>query len=129
MEHHDKNNDFVSKGWHRLDPALTKNKAPKIQWGDRYKMWPDVKKIKYLEELSSSMNHAAFLIQEERNELNVLCEKKEQMINAMSQNLDGNNGMIQQQIMLLNEERQNWNKAASEMKAKIRELESVIADK
>ncbi len=123
MKHHDKNNDWVGEGWHKLDPDLLLDKAPKIAWGDRYKMWPDVKKIKYLEELASSMNHAAFLVQNERDELNVLCARKEKMLNTLSQNLEGNNGMIQQQITLLNEERQTWNKAAAEMKAKIRELE------
>ena len=123
MEHHDRSNDWVGEGWHRLDPDIIQDKPPKIAWGDRYKMWPDAKKIKYLEELASSMNHAAFLIQNERDELNVLCERKEKMLNTLSQNLDGNNGMIQQQMTLLNEERQLWNKAAAEMKAKIRELE------
>ena len=129
MEHHDKEADFVAEGWHKLDPKLTADKPPKIAWGDRYKMWPDAKKIKYLEEFASSMNHAAYLIQSERDELNVLCEKKEKMIIAMSSNLDGNNGMIQQQIMSLNEERQLWNKAAADMKKRIRELESTIEDK
>lgn len=123
MEHHDKNNDWVGKGFHRLDPDIIQDKPPKINWGDRYNMWSDVKKIKYLEKLAATMNHAAFLIQNERDELNVLCERKEKMLNTLSQNLEGNNGMIQQQMMLLNEERQLWNKAASEMKAKIRKLE------
>ena len=48
MEHHDKEADFVAEGWHKLDPKLTADKPPKIAWGDRYKMWPDAKKIKYL---------------------------------------------------------------------------------
>ena len=128
MEHH-KNNDMISEGWHKLDPELVKHKPPTISWGDKYKMWDDTKKIKYLEKLASSMNHAAFLIQNERDELNVLCENKEKMIIAMSSNLDGNNGMIQHQMMKLNEERQLWNKSAAEMKAKIRELESEVKDK
>ena len=129
MEHHDKNNDYIGEGWHKLDPELTKDKAPIIAWGDRYNMWDDTRKIKYLEKLASSMNHAAFLIQNERDELNVLCENKEKMIIAMASNLDGNNGMIQQQMMKLNEERQLWNKSAADMKARIRELESEIGDK
>ncbi len=124
-----KGKDFVMEGLHRLDPSIVVKKAPKIAWGDRYKMWPDVRKIKYLDDLACTMNHAAYLIQLERDELNVLCEKKEKMIIAMSSNLEGNNGMIQQQMMKLNEERQLWNKAAADMKAKIRELESEIEDK
>lgn len=121
-------NDFIGDGWHRLDPDLTKGKPPKINWGERYKTWPNDKKIKYLEELAASMNHAAFLIQNERDELNTLCGQKEEMLNTLSQNLEGNNGMIQQQIMLLNEERQTWNKAAVEMKVNIRQLEKELAE-
>ena len=124
-----KGKDFVMEGLHRLDPDIVEKKAPKIAWGDRYKMWTDVRKLKYCEDLACTMNHAAFLIQNERNDLLDLCEKKEKMIIAMSSNLEGNNGMIQQQLMSLNEERQLWNKAAADMKKKIRELESEIEDK
>ena len=124
-----KGKDFVMEGLHRLDPDIVVDKAPKIAWGHRYKMWSDARKLKYLENLASSMNHAAFLIQNERDELNVLCEKKEAMLMTMASNLDGNNGMIQHQMTLLNEERQLWNKAASDMKKRIRELESEIEDK
>ena len=121
--------DFITEGWHKLDPKLIENEPPKIKWGLKYQKWSDAKKIKYLENMACTMNHAAFLVQKERDELNVLCGQKEQMLITMSKNLDGNNGMIQHQITLLNEERQTWNKAASEMKARIRELEASAKDK
>lgn len=123
-EHHDKDNDWIGEGWHKLDPKIVIEKAPKIQWGERYKRWSDKKKIKYLEDMACSMNHAAYLIQLERDELNELCAKKEQNLMTMSHNMGQNNDMTQTLVMQMNEERHQWNAAAEEMKSRLRELEN-----
>lgn len=96
--------DFVGKGFHRLDPKLVKTHPPKIAWGEAYREWSWEEKVVYLEKLSSTMNHAAHLIQVERNQLLELCVKKEKQIENMKTALDQNNEMIQQQVTKFNEQ-------------------------
>ena len=116
--------DLVAKGFHRLDSKLITDKPPKIKWGDIYNNWADVQKVKYLEKLAASMNHAASLIQNERDQLNELMELKEAQIVSMKEALDANNKMIQSEITRTNEEKQNYHKLISELNAQIRELKS-----
>jgi hypothetical protein len=110
--------DFIAQGFHKLDDNLIEKKPPKIQWGQKYQQFTDKEKIKYLENIASTMNHAAHLIQTERDELGKLCElKEEQLINmksAMSQNME----MLQTEITKINEERQLFNAAYKELKDK-----------
>ncbi len=120
--------DFVGKGFHRLDPKLVKTHPPKIAWGEEYREWPDARKIAYLEKLSATMNHAAYLIQEERNQLLELCTKKEEQIKSMKKALDQNNEMIQQQVTKFNEQ---VNAAAAEVTSlnkRVRLLEKEAAN-
>jgi hypothetical protein len=117
--------DFVGKGFHQLDDKIvhTKN-PPKIRWGKKYlDSLPEIK-ISYLEKLCATMNHAAFLIQNERNQLNDLCVAKEKQINQMKGALDANNAMITTQITTHNEEKQLLQKAVADLKREVRELES-----
>jgi chromosome segregation ATPase len=116
--------DLIAAGFHRLDNHLVTKRPPKIKWGEVYKTWADSQKIAYLEKLSSSMNHAAHLIQGERDELNDLCEKKEDQLRSMKDALDQNNGMIQDQITRMSEEKQELLTAIAQRNTRIRELES-----
>jgi predicted nucleic acid-binding Zn-ribbon protein len=70
------------------------------------------------------MNHAAYLIQGERDELNELCELKEQQIQKLSENMSANNNMIQSEVMKLNEERQAFNKHVADLNKQIKELKN-----
>ncbi len=117
-----KPDDLIAAGFHRLDKHLVSNHPPKIKWGTLYQAFPDSKKITYLEKLAASMNHAAHLIQGERNQLGELCEKKEAQIQSMKTALDQNNAMIQSEITRTNAERQDYNKAIAGLNATIREL-------
>lgn len=62
------------------------------------------------------MNHAASLIQTERNQLNKLCELKEQQIEKMKEAMDANNNMLQSEIAKINEERQKFNQSKTGLK-------------
>jgi uncharacterized protein YydD (DUF2326 family) len=120
--------DLVAKGFHRLDPKLLPTHPPKINWGKLYEDKTDAEKIIYLEKLAATMNHAAYLIQTERNELGELCERKEAQIESMKQSLDQNNEMIQGTITQQNAERQQYNAAIVELKSKIKVLENAAVD-
>ena len=120
--------NMIAEGFHKLDEGLVKNNAPKIKWGLRFHHMPDGRKIDYLKGLASAMNHAAFIIQGERNQLLEICKKQEVQIGVIQKGLDANNEMVQQQMTSLNAERQSFNKSAAAMKARIRELERGALD-
>ncbi len=115
--------NLIEQGFRKLDSNLIVEKPPKIKWGPRYKESDIDIKLIYLENIASVMNHAAYLIQNERNQLLELCTKKEQQLVAMTKNIDANNQMIQSEVTRMNEDRQKFNAAIAGLKTKIRELE------
>jgi len=114
--------DFIAEGFYKIDENLITKRPPKIKWGMKYTNKSANEKIKYLEKLASSMNHAAYLVQEERNELGILCEKKERQIESMAKSLCDNNTMIQQEITRMNSDRQYYNKQIALLNAKLGEF-------
>lgn len=120
VDDNDPNQDLVDAGFHRLDPELIVERPPKIQWGVLYRNSDADARLAYLEKLAAAMNHAAYLIQGERNQLGELCEKKEEQLVAMKVALDQNNTVLQQQITSMNEERQKYNAAIAKLNAKLR---------
>jgi hypothetical protein len=119
--------DLLAEGFHRLEPRLVEKRPPKIKWGPIYQAKPALEKIIYLEKLAAAMNHAAYLVQGERDKLGELCAKKEQQLVAMKEALNQNNNMIQVQVTKMNEERQQYNKAIAVLNARVRELEEAAS--
>jgi seryl-tRNA synthetase len=60
----------------RRTPQMKAN-APQIAWGDEYKSWPIEKRLSYAERLASSMNHAAAVLQDERDRLSDVCHAQQ----------------------------------------------------
>ena len=116
--------DFYVEGFKKLDPKIVEKNPPKIKWGEQYKNRTDAEKITYLEKLASAMNHAAYLIQKERDELNKLCELKEKQLAQVKKGIDANNMMLQQEITRMNTQRQDYNEQIATLSAKIRKFES-----
>ena len=121
--------DLLAQGFHKLDDKLLVVKAPKITWGRIYQSSSNEEKIDYLEKLASTMNHAASLIQDERNQLNKLCELKEQQIEKLKEAMDANNNMLQSEVAKINEERQKFNESKAglkgqALKARLKSLQS-----
>lgn len=114
--------DLMTAGFAQLDDSLLERRPPKINWGGIYKQKGAVEKIKYLENLASTMNHAAHLIQGERNQLVALCELKEGQISQLKKAMDQNMLMLQTEVTKINEERQLYNAHITELGAKIKEL-------
>jgi len=115
-----KMNDFVGAGFHRLDDNLIEQHPPMIQWGQLVRDMNHADKVRYLERLASAMNHAARLVQDERNALQALCGKKEEQLIAMSKAVDANNAMLQSEITRMNEDRQEMLRAMTALKAELR---------
>ena len=70
------------------------------------------------------MNHAAYLIQNERNDLLKLYDTKERQIIKAQKAMEDNIQMVQDSFVQMNEERQKFNKTVAELNKKIRELEA-----
>lgn len=108
--------DFIAEGFKRItDEDLAVRNPPKIRWGDKYKAWDDKKKIEYLEKLANSMNHAVSLLQDERDQLNKLCEMKEGQLVKLSEALKQNNEMLHHEITRMNKEKQGLNARIKEL--------------
>ena len=116
------NDDFIAAGFERLDSHLIEKRPPKIKWGMLYQKKSDAEKIMYLEKLASSMNHAAALIQNERNELCNLCELKERQLVKMAEAVQTNNAMLQHEVTRMNEQRQILNAELARLNAEVRAL-------
>ena len=115
--------DLIAKGFHKLDDNLISKRPPKIKWGNIYQGFTDKEKVEYLEKLASTMNHAAHLIQGERNKLLKLCDLKEGQIIKMKEAMTQNMNMLQTEVTKMNEQRQGFNKEVARLNQNIRELE------
>jgi len=115
--------DFIAAGFKKLDPNLIEKRPPKISWGKLYRAKSDAEKITYLEKLAATMNYAASLIQDERNQLNKLCELKEQQLTKMAESVEANNAMLQQEVTRMNEDRQILNAELIRLTMLVKKLE------
>lgn len=118
--------DFIGMGFHQIDEKYVSLKPPKIAWGGKYKGWSDERKVIYLQNLASSMNHAAALVQDERDELLELIDKKERQLETMNENMRQNNEMLQQQIEKMNAEKQQYNASYAKLKKEHEELKKKV---
>jgi hypothetical protein len=54
--------------------------APNIAWGNEYKSWSLRKRLRYAERVAASMNHAADILQQERNDLIEVAKNQERQL-------------------------------------------------
>ncbi len=116
--------DTLGEGFYKIDERFVLRRPPKIKWGLIYQKKTDLEKIQHLEKLASAMNHAAQLIQEERDNFGRLCEIKEKELIVAKQMLNQNNKILQTEITRMNEERQFYNRAIAELKRQVEELQN-----
>lgn len=86
-------------------PAM-KNVAPKIQWGIVYLDWPIKKRLKYAEKLAASMNHAADVLQQERNKLVKIALQQEEQLKANIKTYAKQGEIIHQELVNTDAEKQ-----------------------
>jgi len=80
--------------------------APTIKWGKDYKKWPIEKRLRYAERLASTMNHAADVLQTERNEQNVTIATLEKQLAQQETAGTTTHEMMRGQLGRDNEEKQ-----------------------
>jgi hypothetical protein len=108
--------DLKSKGFNKLDKELISHNPPKIKWGEQFEEMEDAKKIEYLKKLAATMNHAASLIQDERNQLNELLALKEKQVEKSAKLVEKNEEMVSKELAKVNEERQQFNQSVAGLK-------------
>ena len=117
--------DFIGKGFHKLDSKIISKRPPKIRWSSEFLAAPLEKQNQYLMKLANTMNHAAALIQDERDQLTVLCAKKEALLMAQQAGVRQNSLMLQSEVTRMNTQRQGFHKEVARLNERIRELENV----
>ena len=68
------------------------------------------------------MNHAAALLQDERNELNKICGLKEKQLRSMAEVVKRNDMVLQAELEKMNTQRHEFREVISGLDKKIREL-------
>lgn len=90
-------------------PGMLKH-APTIRWGDDYHAKPVEERLKYAEKLASSMNHAADILQTERNKVIEVAHIQEEQIRQLQRQVTQQNELTQQIVARANTEKQQLNK-------------------
>lgn len=93
---------------------------PEIDFGEDFEALEPLKKVIYLKKLSSSLNHAADLIQKERNKLSEECI----VLAAVAQNAENSaniqKGIVLKSITERNLEKQDFIKKMQELEQELR---------
>lgn len=106
-------------------PAM-KSPAPKISWGEDYKSRTVEERIEFSEKLANSMNHAADILQQERNGLLEVVEKQEVTIRRANKALEGQASMMQQELQTQNAKQQELNTLIVELQRTIKEQKKLL---
>ena len=122
MNNNGHEDDLIAEGFVQLDERYLSRRPPHIKWGVKFESWSDAEKIDYLKGLAQTMNHAASLVQDERDQLNEVCEKKEALLVKAALDLQANNTMLQQQITEMNALRQGYHAHVAELNKQIKAL-------
>lgn len=97
-----------------------------IRWGRKFEDWSDYKKIDYLKELASSLNHAAELLQNERNELLQLLRRKEDMIISLNERLEDQGVMLHRELQKAGAEKQELMQRVVELDRRVKKQQAKI---
>lgn len=120
--------DFVIEGVQELDETAIASRPPKIRYSDKFNALDAEVRAEYLGKLANTMNHAACLIQDERDKLNKLCELKEGQIQTLNEAMANNLMMLQSEVERMNQQRQDYHKNIKQLNAKIRNLQGVVEE-
>jgi hypothetical protein len=110
------------EGLKELDfEGITAPRARMINFGEEFHKWDDKHKIEFLKKLASSMNHAADIMQQERNKLLEKVDVVQRQLENAEKNL-----LIQKNIVL--KAITDNNKAKDEYIQLIQKLEGTVRD-
>ena len=123
---HEELTEDIIEGFEKLDDNLLDRKAPRIKFLKGFDEKEDIQKIDYLKRLASTMNHAAKLISNERDELVKLMILKERQLEQMSLQLQQNSTTVQDQVLRMNAQKQHFSAEVSRLTSRVKELEGKV---
>lgn len=119
--------DQPPEGYRKLGKVEGRKKvAPKIKWGDDFLAWSDREKVAWLKKFSSSMNHAADLLQKERNKLVETCAVQDEKLKQHAKEYLHRGQMLHKQVIIMNSEKQELNKMIVELQQRVKTQDKVI---
>lgn len=96
--------------------------APKIRWGDDYLAWPVERRLDYAERMAAAMNHAADVLQQERQSLIDLAQRQEAQIVALQREAEGTTLRLHTELQREGEEKQSLYARIVELTAEVKAL-------
>lgn len=100
--------------------------APQIDFGCEFEDWDDARKIRYLKKLSSAMNHATDLIQQERDSLLNECNTMKLSIENADKALSIQKSIVHKAITEYNAEKQNLISRIQELEVELKSTETKL---
>lgn len=108
-------------------PEMAK-RAPRIRWGDDYNSWSVEKRLGYAEALAASMNHAADILQQERNTLRDLAEHQEKLLRSWSQKHSEQGDLMTTELGSQNAQQQELYQTIVDLQKTIKEQAKTIKE-
>lgn len=108
----------------KLDVTIPKLKM--IRFGEEFDQWTKPKQIEYLKRLASSMNQAADILQNERNELLTQVASLKSQIENADTNVAQNKTIMINAVTQYNQERQELVQQIQELQTRVRAQDKVI---
>jgi hypothetical protein len=108
-------------------PGMESNIAT-LQWGEKFQEWPDDRKISYLSKLSSSMNHAADVAQQQLFSAWDLLRSKEKQITQLKQKVADQNEVLQNHLTRTNGNEQELQERIVELHTELRAAKKRIKE-
>lgn len=103
-----------------------KHRAPNITMEEGWKELPAEQRARYMHKLANAMNHAAKLLQDERNELLEKVAYLEKQVENAQKNLDIQKNVNRNAITQMNERMQTDATQTIELQGKLRQYETII---
>tara|TARA_R110000751_G_scaffold12717_6_gene43694 strand:- start:3531 stop:3962 length:432 start_codon:yes stop_codon:yes gene_type:complete len=105
---------------------LSINKGHRLQFGEKFKKWNAAEQIEYLIKLASSMNHAADMIQRERDNLMQKHEQLFRTLESCEKNLDTQKQININIITSANAKEQKYIKDIQLLQSRVKAQDAVI---
>ena len=100
-------------------PAL----APDIIWGEDFEAFDDKGKIRYLKKLASALNHAADLVQKERNEAYIKVKEMEQLVENAEKRAEIQKQITHNALTNFNAEKQDLIRRIQELEVELKNID------
>lgn len=102
-------------------------KKMRIHWGEDYMSWPLERRLAFAEDLASSMNNAADVLQQERNKLVELANRQEENLKAWAIKYEDQGRLLTERVTAANTEKQQRLQEMQDLKAELRQLKKTLA--